>query len=180
MIRPARPTDVESLRALQSHLAAPAPELLASFEALGTCLVSVAGFASADGIARRSTGGITGRVQRGDSPCPGGQPVGYALLLGDAHLAELVVHPAHRREGRGRALLGALIEQCDPGSRVTLTVAEPNEAARSLYESMGFEVVGHLPEFYEIDGCEDPIDAVAYAYKVPSAATTTPKTEPEK
>ena len=146
MIRPAIPTDLDRLVRLQAHLAAPAPELLSSFEALGTCLVT---------LERES-----------------GRPVGYALLIGDSHLAELVVHPAYRREGRARALLRTVIGQLEPGTRLTLTVAADNDPARSLYESLGFEVCGRLPEFYEIEGDDEmgdsdaeTTDAILYAYE---------------
>ena len=161
MIRPARSTDLDALADLQSSLAAPAPELLASVPQVGTCLVSV------------DHGGPTAR------------PVGYALVIGDGHLAELVVHPAYRREGRARALLSAVIAELEPGTRVTLTVAVDNDPARSLYESMGFEAIGRQPEFFEIgsvdpdekgsqtdatdhetDATDRTVDAVVYAYEV--------------
>ena len=77
-----------------------------------------------------------------------------ALVVGEAHLAELVVHPAHRREGRARALLSAVIAEQEPGTRVTLTVAVDNDPARSLYESVGFEAIGRQPEFFKIESTE--------------------------
>ncbi|WP_336024253.1 GNAT family N-acetyltransferase [Halobellus salinisoli] len=143
MIRPAHSADLDALTELQSYLAAPAPELLASVPALGTCLVSVAG------------GGRTDR------------PVGYVLVIGDAHIAEVAIHPAYRREGRARALLRAVIADREPGARLTLTVAVDNDAARSLYESVGFEEIGRQSGFYEIEGGERAVDAVVYAYDVP-------------
>jgi len=130
MIRPARSSDLDSLAELQSYLPAPAPELLAAVPRLGTCLVSVERDGSTD------------------------RPVGYALVVGEAHLAELVVHPAHRREGRARALLSAVIAEQEPGTRVTLTVAVDNDPARSLYESVGFEAIGRQPEFFKIESTE--------------------------
>lgn len=152
MIRPARAVDAATLAALQSHLAAPSPRLLATYAAVGTCLVSVGDPSDAD---------IT--------PPPDASPVGYVLAIGDtnAHIAELVVHPDHRREGRGRALLRAVIARRDPGTRVTLTVAPDNNPARSLYESVGFRQVDHRPEFYEsVPGVAD--DALVYGYDVSS------------
>ena len=140
MIRPARPSDAPVLAKLQSYLDAPAPELLASFAAVGTCLVA---------------------VEESDY-----RPVGYLLVIDgeDAHLAELVVHPEHRREGHARALLEAAIERSAPGARVTLVVAADNDPARSLYESLGFREIEYRPEFYEENG--DSTDAVVYAYDV--------------
>lgn len=78
-----------------------------------------------------------------------GTPVGYVLPVGrgdsDRHVAELVVAPAHRREGRARRLLERVLAD---GERVTLLVHPDNDGARSLYESLGFEYVARRPEFY--------------------------------
>ncbi|MDQ2056015.1 N-acetyltransferase [Halobellus sp. H-GB7] len=141
MIRPARPSDAQALATLQSYLDAPAPELLASFAAVGTCLVA---------------------VDESDD-----RPVGYLLVIDgeDAHIAELVVHPEHRREGHARALLEAAIGRSAPGTRVTLVVAADNDPARSLYESLGFREIEHRPEFYGAENGE-ATDAVVYAYDV--------------
>lgn len=141
MIRPARPADASAIAALQSHLDAPSPELLASFAAVGACLVA---------------------VER-----PGGEPVGYAITVGegDVHLAELVVDPDHRRRGHGRTLVDGVVARCDPGTRVTLLVAVDNDPARSLYESIGFQPVAYRPCFYERGGAW--ADALVYAYDVP-------------
>lgn len=146
MIRPARAADAATLAALQSHLAAPSPRLLATYAAVGTCLVSV---------------GDAGDASVGSDA----SPVGYVLAIGDTdtHVAELVVHPDHRREGRGRALLRAVVARRASGDRVTLTVAADNDPARSLYESVGFREVDRRPEFYEsVPGVAD--DALVYVY----------------
>jgi len=153
VIRPARATDAATLASLQSHLAAPSPRLLATYAAVGMCLVSV-GDASDTGVA----------------PAPDAAPVGYVLAIGDTdtHVAELVVHPDHRRDGRGRALLRAVVARRDPGDRVTLTVAADNDPARSLYESVGFRQIDRRPGFYDsVAGVAD--DALVYAYDTPDA-----------
>lgn len=150
MIRPARATDAATLAALQSHLAAPSPRLLATYAAVGTCLVSVDDASDV-----------------GATPGPDASPVGYVLAIGDTdtHVAELVVHPGHRREGRGRALLRAVVARRVPGDRVTLTVAADNDPARSLYESVGFRAVERRSGFYEsVPDVAD--DAVVYAYDI--------------
>ncbi|SFR52487.1 GNAT family N-acetyltransferase [Halogeometricum limi] len=131
-VRRGRPADFDRLETLQSHLAEPAPELLAAGNLVGTVFVSV--------DARN-------------------RPVGYLLAVdGDdaCYVAELVVDPAHRREGRGRGLLGTLFETRPSGTAVTVTVAPENGAARSLYESVGFEEDGRRPDYFESG------DAVAY------------------
>ena len=127
MIRPARRDDRPALASLQSHLAAPSPALLDAVPAVGICLVA---------------------VDEAD------QPVGYLLAVDgeDTHLAELVVHPAHRREGHGRALLSALLGGLESGTRVSLAVAVDNDPARALYESAGFVPVGYRSGFYASDG----------------------------
>ncbi len=134
-VRPANPTDADRLRALQSHLRQPSPELLRYGRIAGTVLVSVAGERGAD----------TGSASNPDDP------VGYLLPV-DApgrpgcHLAELVVDPAFRREGRARALLTVVLRDAD--GPATLQAHPDNDAARSLYESMGFDVVDRRPNAY--------------------------------
>lgn len=173
MIRPARPSDEPALAALQSHLDAPSPALLAAVVGdapgvgadaaedaaaadvavdVGRCLVSVSGGGDEDAAAD------DGAADR---------PVGYALWIAaeDVHLAELVVHPDRRREGRGRALLRGLLARLESGARVTLFVAADNEPARALYESVGFRPVERRPDFYD-EGEEGSTDAVVYAREV--------------
>jgi len=149
VIRPATDGDAAAVATLQSRLDAPSPRLLAAVGVLGTCLVAVA-----DGAATADES----------------RPVGYVLVIGegDTHLAELVVHPDHRRAGHGRALVDAVVDRQAPGTRVTLAVAADNDPARSLYESAGFRPIDRQPAFYEsVDGCSD--EAVVYAYDVPEA-----------
>ena len=69
--------------------------------------------------------------------------VAHARLAPDAaYVEELAVSPTHRRQGVGRALL----DECDAiaglagKSRITLWVAEGNEAAVALYRSRGYRV----------------------------------------
>ena len=58
----------------------------------------------------------------------------------ECYLAELYVVPARRGRGLGRALMeAALSEACDRGAdSMDIGVDEPDLAARSLYESLGF------------------------------------------
>ncbi|MFB6101889.1 MAG: GNAT family N-acetyltransferase [Haloplanus sp.] len=128
MIRPAKPTDATTLTRLQSQLRERSPNLLAG--ALDAADLSP----------------TTALVSTAD-----GSPVGYLLAVpGDdaVYIAELVVDPAHRREGRAKALLSACAARTD-AERLTVTVAPENEAAQSLYRSCGFERVRRLPDFFE-------------------------------
>lgn len=172
MIRPARAGDAAAIASLQALLDAPSPRLLAAADAVGTCLVAVDGGGTAGEAGAGDGGGAADEAGAVDDDTAGrgDRPVGYALVVGggDTHLAELVVHPDHRREGYGRALVDAVVARQAPGTRVTLAVAADNDPARSLYESAGFRPLDRRPGFYEsVDGCTD--EAVVYGYDVPDA-----------
>ena len=79
--------------------------------------------------------------------------VAYLCLweIGDElHVTNIAVHPALRRRGLARRLLGAILE--DGRARhlrsVTLEVRPTNDEARTLYESFGFRVVGRRRGYY--------------------------------
>jgi len=79
--------------------------------------------------------------------------LGYvvALVLGpEAEIADLAVAPEARRLGVGRALLERVLgELGEVGTRtVFLEVRESNQAARTLYESNGFESIGRRRGYY--------------------------------
>jgi ribosomal protein S18 acetylase RimI-like enzyme len=61
------------------------------------------------------------------------------LGTGTAHLAQLAVHPALRRNGVGRALAADVFAFAARAGyvRISLLVASENDAARSLYRSLG-------------------------------------------
>ncbi|MEZ3114623.1 GNAT family N-acetyltransferase [Halobaculum sp. MBLA0147] len=140
VLREGRPPDESALLALQSHLAEPSPALLRHGLRTGSVVVSVP-----DDPEETS-----GRVARA--------PVGYVLpVVGDdVHVAELVVDPAYRREGRARRLLARVLASTD--RRVTLLVHPDNDGARTLYDEVGFERVGRRPGFY------DDADALVMAH----------------
>lgn len=154
MIRAATPADLPALRALQSLLPETAPELLlAAIDGPGIVLVSVDETSAARGGDDASVEGGTGPGLSvgadGD-----GLPVGYVLATAGpeaAHVAELVVAPAHRREGRGHRLLTAALARLreTDATRVELAVAPDNDAARRLYESFGFAETRREEDYYE-------------------------------
>ena len=92
--------------------------------------------------------------------CCGGRIAGFLVvwrILDEAQVAELGVHPDFRRRGLGRRLASEALEEARARgcSAATLEVREGNEAARRLYESLGFVTVGRRPKYYE--GREDAI-----------------------
>lgn len=79
---------------------------------------------------------------------------GLWLMVDDAHVTTISVHPDWRRRGIGRQLLLALIDLATRirARRMTLEVRASNEAAQALYRAFGFEVVGRRPGYYSDDG----------------------------
>jgi ribosomal-protein-alanine N-acetyltransferase len=142
VIRHARPVDEPALTSLQSYLREPSPRLLRAALASDTPSPVEALVSTSAGGDRDAADDIAGERRDGD------QPVGYLLAVpgdGSVYVAELVVHPEARREGRATALLSACAAEAD---RLTVTVAPDNEPARSLYRRCGFEKTRRLPDFF--------------------------------
>lgn len=80
--------------------------------------------------------------------------IGYGGIAvfpdGDAHVMNLAVVPARRRQGTGRRLLDELLSEARTlgATHVTLEVRTHNEAAIALYESHGLASVGVRPGYY--------------------------------
>ena len=80
--------------------------------------------------------------------CRGGRPMGWLKLNGlkgdTAWIGELVIHPAHQRQGAGRfALLYAEDFARERGfTRLWLHTAADNAPARACYEKMGYTLTG--------------------------------------
>ena len=66
----------------------------------------------------------------------------YQVVAGEVHVHNLAVRPGFRRAGLGRVLMRLVLEvAARMGARVALLeVRRSNEAARRLYESLGFGV----------------------------------------
>ncbi len=82
-----------------------------------------------------------------------GDVVGFAVLwfaADEGELGDLAVDPECRGRGIGRALVARSIEEATlRGARTLfLEVRDSNEAARGLYESAGFEMVGRRADYY--------------------------------
>ena len=81
------------------------------------------------------------------------QVVGFCSfwrVLDELHINNLAVTPASRGAGAGTALLHAVLrEGARLGARrATLEVRRSNEAARRLYERLGFSVAGVRRAYY--------------------------------
>jgi len=81
---------------------------------------------------------------------------GFWLLVDDAHIATIAVHPAWRGRGLGDLLLLSILERgARRGARrATLEVRVSNQVAHSLYHKHGFEIAS-LRRRYYADNNED-------------------------
>ncbi|WP_371819123.1 GNAT family N-acetyltransferase [Roseococcus sp. SDR] len=80
-------------------------------------------------------------------------PGGFILarrVLDEAEILTLAVHPDHRRQGLGEALVEtAAVVTAAAGARVMfLEVAEDNAPAMALYAKAGFERAGRRRDYY--------------------------------
>jgi len=109
-------------------------------------------------LAARSAGGAPVGTARSED----GELVGYAGLAfvalpprAEAEIHTIGVDPAHQGRGIGRALLRGLLEVADAAhAAVFLEVRTDNDAARALYESEGFTVIGLRRRYYTPSGAD--------------------------
>ena len=80
------------------------------------------------------------------------------MIVDEAHVATIAVHPDHRGRGIGRRLLAiALKEAIGKGAvESTLEVRANNHVAQALYQEFGYKVTGRRPRYYQ-DNQEDAI-----------------------
>ncbi|WON77531.1 ribosomal protein S18-alanine N-acetyltransferase [Serratia sp. UGAL515B_01] len=92
-----------------------------------------------------------------------GQMAGFAItqiVLDEATLFNIAIHPDWQRQGLGRTLLNALVEQLVTRGIVTLwlEVRASNLVAIALYEDLGFNEVTVRSNYYPAaNGREDAI-----------------------
>ena len=90
-----------------------------------------------------------------------GRVLAYAgmwLVLDEAHVCNVAVHPDFRRQGYGRRIFLALCALAKENSMalMTLEVRRSNHAAQALYHQCGFLDVGYRKRYYE-DNREDAL-----------------------
>jgi ribosomal-protein-alanine N-acetyltransferase len=73
------------------------------------------------------------------------------LVADELHINNLAVRPECRGTGAGRALLETVFGHAAAlgARRATLEVRQSNEAARKLYERLGFRVVAIRKDYYD-------------------------------
>ena len=103
-----------------------------------------------------------------------GQLAAYAVfwqVLDQGELGNVAVHPAWRRRGLARRLIGQVMERAAArGVReLFLEVRPSNTGARQLYESFGFARVGQRRNYYQ-----EPVeDAVVMRVFLPQGRNVT-------
>ncbi len=79
--------------------------------------------------------------------------VGYGavwFVIDEAHITTLAVAESERKQGYGRQIVNALLEEAQERGMTcaTLEVRASNSPAIHLYESLGFTVVGTRKKYY--------------------------------
>jgi ribosomal-protein-alanine N-acetyltransferase len=96
-----------------------------------------------------------------NSPDNGSKVVGVIdiwLILDEAHIATLAVHPDYRGRRIGARLLIKVLEEAvnRGASRAMLEVRASNQIAQALYKNYGFEIVNRRQRYYR-DNNEDAL-----------------------
>src|SRR5713226_4051356 len=90
-----------------------------------------------------------------------GRLVGFGgawIVMDEAHVTTIGVHPEYRRHGIGERLFAALLEEARERGvrRATLEVRESNRGAQALYARFGFIPIARRRRYYS-DTDEDAI-----------------------
>ncbi len=90
-----------------------------------------------------------------------GKVVGYCgvwIILDEAHITNIAIHPDYRGNGYGEAMLLYVMEMVKMlgVNKMTLEVRKSNQVAQTLYQKVGFESAGIRPKYYS-DNQEDAI-----------------------
>ncbi|SFJ73033.1 ribosomal protein S18-alanine N-acetyltransferase [Thermoflavimicrobium dichotomicum] len=87
--------------------------------------------------------------------------VGYCglwIILDEAHITNIAIHPDYRGRGLGKATLTYVMEMAKMlgATKMTLEVRVSNHIAQSLYKKLGFVPSGIRPKYYS-DNQEDAL-----------------------
>jgi ribosomal-protein-alanine N-acetyltransferase len=95
--------------------------------------------------------------QHNDNPMVVGMAVVW-LIIDEAHIATIAIHPDFRGLGYGKNLLAEILRQSILRGAIlaTLEVRESNLIAQGMYQMFGFKVVGRRPHYYA-DRNEDAV-----------------------
>ena len=80
---------------------------------------------------------------------------GMWIIIGEAHVNNVAVHPDYRGRGYGRLVMKELMRVAYRAAEITdmtLEVRVSNETALKLYSSMGFSIAGIRKGYYEDNG----------------------------
>ncbi len=80
------------------------------------------------------------------------------IILDEAHVATLAIHPDYRKRGIGQRLLahGLLVAHERGAALAYLEVRRSNLAAQAMYQRFGFKIVGERKKYYQ-DNQEDAL-----------------------
>lgn len=90
-----------------------------------------------------------------------GKVTGYAgmwVVLDEAQLTNIALHPDYRGQGTGKEVLAYMIELAKQlgAAKMTLEVRKTNQIAQRVYRNLGFAVIGTRKNYYPDNG-EDAI-----------------------
>jgi ribosomal-protein-alanine N-acetyltransferase len=105
----------------------------------------------ADGVLRQREGFFTRAYRRARVHLlfAGDDLVGFAAVRRDGYILFLAVAPEYRGDGFGRRLVAEVL---DGNGTVTCHARTSNEGALGFYETLGFEVVRRIDNYYEDGG----------------------------
>lgn len=107
-------------------------------------------------------------VAERDGRCLGTVQVVLAMPPNQPHRAEIakmIVHPAARRQGIARALMGAALDAARSAGKTMMTLdTRTGDAAEPLYAAVGFKVAGVIPDF-ALDPDGQTLHATTYMYR---------------
>jgi ribosomal-protein-alanine N-acetyltransferase len=96
-------------------------------------------------------------ILEGNTPIVVGMVVTW-LIIDEAHIATIAVHPNYRGLGIGKLLLTCSLQEAIRAGAVTATleVRAGNQVAAHMYTGFGFKIAGRRPRYYH-DNQEDAL-----------------------